>query len=388
MKNNWQKIKVRDSEYFSISLGGTPTTGVAEYWNGNILWVTPTDLSRINDSIIDKTERMITESGLKNSSAKLLPKGSIVISTRAPIGYLAIADKELTINQGCKALVIKNINEIDNRFVYYQLLSKVKLIKSLGTGSTFLELSKTELGSIEILLPSKPTQQKIVKVLDGIRAEIGKQKKIIETTKELKKSLMKKMFSEEVRGEKEELGKICFLRKEQRLSNGNDAYVGLEHIDSGDNKIKRFGSGSDVVSLKNKFYKNDILYGKLRPYLDKVVIADREGVCSTDILVIQCNDNRVIPQYLIYLLHMDEFLYYVKGNTSGTNHPRVSWNVMKDYRINLPEIIKQKEIASTFQKVDERIELAQKQKKIYEELFNITLKKIMNGEIDVDRINI
>jgi len=104
--SEWKETEL--SKIGNIVSGGTPSTSMSEYWNGEILFVTPFDLSRINSAYIENTERKITEYGLLHSSANLLPVGSIVISSRAPIGYVAIAKKEFTTNQGCKSIVLNS----------------------------------------------------------------------------------------------------------------------------------------------------------------------------------------------------------------------------------------------------------------------------------------
>jgi len=103
MKTNWQTKKL--GEVCEIVNGGTPKTNILKYWGGNILWITPKDLGKLDSFFVTETTRKITESGLKNSSAKILPVDSIILSTRAPIGYLAINKKKISTNQGCKGFL-------------------------------------------------------------------------------------------------------------------------------------------------------------------------------------------------------------------------------------------------------------------------------------------
>jgi type I restriction enzyme S subunit len=287
----------------------------------------------------------------------------------------------------------------DIKYIYYYLIGNLKkiLVRS-KSGSTMPYIRKGDLENLEIPLPSLPIQQKIVKVLDAIQEGVEMQEKIIENTKELKKSLLNEIFNSKGKNQKsklqfkiqnyEELGKICSLRKEQVLPRSVDKYVGLEHLDSGEVKIKKWGRGSEVKSLKNKFYPGDILYGKLRAYLDKAALADFEGVASTDILVIMCEKRKLLPNYLIHFIHTPKFLNFAISTTVGTNHPRTSWNFLKLFQIPLPPLPEQQEIAEIFQTVDQKIEIEQKKKVLYEELFKTMLNKIMNQEIDVEKIDI
>ena len=129
-------------------------------------------------------------------------------------------------------------------------------------------------------------------------------------------------------------------------------YVGLEHIDSGESQLKRYGSASEVKSTKSRFYPDDILYGKLRAYLDKVVIAEMEGICSTDILVVTAN-SKTTPRYLVYLLHTHSLIRHAMATSTGVNHPRTSWNSLGEFTFALPPLPEQRAIAHILQTIQE-----------------------------------
>lgn len=155
----------------SIHNGSTPSTSVEEFWNGNIIWITPKDLSEQNRKYIEKGERYITKKGLSKVKSKLLPKGTLLLSSRAPIGLLSIAKNELVTNQGFKNIIVDE-NQISNEFLYYYLKLKVKELNNLGTGTTFKELSKSSLEKFKVKLPDLPTQQKIASVLSALDDKI------------------------------------------------------------------------------------------------------------------------------------------------------------------------------------------------------------------------
>lgn len=157
-----------DESLFSIKLGATPRTKEKSYWGGGIKWATPTDLSKLKATHISGTERTLSKTGLENCAASLLPAGSIILSARAPIGYLAITSEEMTFNQGCKGIVIKDKEKILPQYLYYFLKTKVKRMKELGSGSTFKELSQSDLKDIPIEIPSISKQNKIVEILSYI----------------------------------------------------------------------------------------------------------------------------------------------------------------------------------------------------------------------------
>jgi len=153
------------------------------------------------------------------------------------------------------------------------------------------------------------------------------------------------------------LSRVCKLGREnvdpQELP--EMPYVGLEHIDSGEPKLQRWGSSDEVRSSKHHFVPGDVLYGKLRPYLDKAVLAECEGVCSTDILVLKANTDFALPEFLVYLLHTQRFRSYAISTTSGTNLPRTRWTSLRDFKLALPPLPEQRRIAHVLSTIQRAI---------------------------------
>ena len=143
--------------------GGTPNTSVPEYWGGDIQWFTPTE---VKDRNLSKSKRTITSQGLNNSSAKLLPIGTLLITTRASIGDIGIADSPCATNQGFQSLVVAE-SEV-NRFWYYWLVQHSSELTKRASGSTFLEIGKTELREIPVLRPDQKEQQRIADCLGSL----------------------------------------------------------------------------------------------------------------------------------------------------------------------------------------------------------------------------
>lgn len=183
-------------EIGEIISGGTPSTKQADNFGGDIAWITPADLSNHNDKFISQGKRNISEKGLKNSSARLVPKGTILFSSRAPIGYVAIASNQLCTNQGFKNL-IPNKN-VSSEFVYYYLLNSKNLAESYASGTTFKEISAKSFSKLPIPLPPLEIQKQIVKLLKKHLQHADKTGKFIESAlnkaKQLKQSLLKSAF--------------------------------------------------------------------------------------------------------------------------------------------------------------------------------------------------
>jgi len=191
MRNNWPTKKLREI-ILDIGDGGTPSTKVKEYFNGQIPWV---NIEDIKPEIWD-TKRYLSELGLKNSSAKLWPKESVIFSFGASIGKVGIAKVDLCTKQGI-AGIIPDTAQVLSKYLYYSLVRIAPFIKEIakGMGSTIKEIRPSKLVDlIEIPIPPLPIQQKIVKILDTIQSAVDIHDKIIEKTKELKKSLMNLLF--------------------------------------------------------------------------------------------------------------------------------------------------------------------------------------------------
>lgn len=169
--------------------GGTPDTNTEEYWGGTIPWFTPTE---INTKFIKNSERTITELGLKKSSAKILPIGTILLTTRATIGEVAISEASCSTNQGFQSLIVKKNN--NNLFVYYWLKMNTNELIRRANGSTFKEISKSEIEKVRIEIPSIEEQAKIANFLSAIDDKINKVAEALEATRTFKKGLLQQLF--------------------------------------------------------------------------------------------------------------------------------------------------------------------------------------------------
>jgi len=203
-------------EVCEIINGGTPKSKVANYWGGDTQWVTPKDLGKLNGRYIDNTPRKISELGLKKSSAKLFPARSVILSTRAPIGHLAINLVEMSTNQGCRGIVPGR--NLFTEYLYFYLLNSVDLLNNLGTGATFKELSTNALKSVEVPIPPLPEQKRIVAILDKAFTAIDKAKanaeKNLANVKELFESYLNGIFANPGEDwEEKRFDEICVLQR-------------------------------------------------------------------------------------------------------------------------------------------------------------------------------
>jgi type I restriction enzyme S subunit len=192
----WEARRLGDVA--EIRSGGTPATGDARYWNGSILWCTPTDITELRGKkYLIQTERTISQLGLESSSAELIPAHSIVLTSRATIGECAINQYPVTTNQGFKNLVPTDGVDVEFLF-YFMQTQKPGLIRLCG-GSTFLEIGKMQLSSYSISLPSLPEQAAIAAVLSDLDAEVEALEAKLAKARQIKQGMMQELLTGRVR---------------------------------------------------------------------------------------------------------------------------------------------------------------------------------------------
>ena len=189
----WPKVRLDDCS--RIVAGATPSTSVDEYWNGDICWATPKDLSNLESPYLDDTPRKITQSGLENCAAEILPVNSVLFSSRAPIGLVAINRVPTATNQGFKNF-IPDTSKLLPEFLFHWLRAKRAYLDNLGNGATFKEVSKATVSRIEIELPTVAEQKKIATILDAGEALQAKRKQALAKLDTLTKSLFIDLFGD------------------------------------------------------------------------------------------------------------------------------------------------------------------------------------------------
>jgi len=187
-KDKWIRLSIGDVAH--VIGGGTPDTNIEDYWNGNIQWFTPSEIGK--EKYVTESERTLTQNGLDNSSAKILPPNTILLSTRATIGECSIAKQECCTNQGFQSLIA---NKVTPEFLYYLIQTKKKDLLSKASGSTFAEISANEVRKIHICIPSTQEEQKaIVQPLSAYDEKIETECKILHLYELQKQYLLGQMF--------------------------------------------------------------------------------------------------------------------------------------------------------------------------------------------------
>ena len=350
--DEWIETKIQNVA--TVIGGGTPSTDEPKYWGNEINWFTPSEIGKTKYVTI--SNRKISQDGLKNSSAKLLPKGTILLSSRATVGEASILLNEASTNQGFQSLIVNENN--CNEFIYY-LKYKYKremLIKSFG--STFLEISKSNVENIKIKIPSKEEQFMIANFLSLLDKKIELQSKKIEDLKLFKKGLHDKLFNEVT-------GNVYLLSDIAIFGNGK----GHENIVDENGKYilinSKFISTEGNVTKKcseqlTPLFKNDITMvmsdlpnGKA---LAKCYYIDENNKYSLNqrICKIKIKDDSIInSKYLFYLL--DRNPYYLRFD-DGVNQTNLKKDDILSLNLVLPSIKDQERNSKTLTIIDNFIE--------------------------------
>lgn len=208
----WPKVRLEDCT--RIISGGTPRTSVTDYWDGDIWWATPKDLSDLDGIYLDKTPRTITRSGLDNCAAEILPVGSVLFSSRAPIGHVAINRVPIATNQGFKSFV-PDSGVLDANYLLRWLKANRTYLEGLGNGATFKELSKAAVGRVEIPLPPLIQQRRIAAILNLADDLRRMRRTALELLSRFDTALFAQMFDNPLVGESRfpirQLGDICSI---------------------------------------------------------------------------------------------------------------------------------------------------------------------------------
>ncbi len=380
MKSGWQRNKL--SELCEIVNGGTPKTGVPEYWRGSHLWITPAEMGNRLSPYVGDTDRKITDKGLRDSSAQLLPSNSVILSSRAPIGHLVINIGPMATNQGCKGLVPGR--HIEHKFLYYYLSSIVDLLNSLGTGTTFKELSGSKLKEVKIPLPPLPEQQRIIAILDEAFADIATAKanaeKNLQNARALFESHLQSIFTQRGKGWVEKsLEEVCYKITDgthhspktqfTERAPGRFPYITSKNIRN------NFMDLSNVAYIEQAFHEE--VYARCQPSMGDVLLTkdgantgnvtlntlDEPFSLLSSVCLIKTNQSRVKAAFLCYYLQSSAGLRSIVGQMTGAAIKRIVLKNIKTAVIPFPPL---KEQDSTVEKLNSLLAETQRLAQIYE----------------------
>ena len=401
----WKYHKLE--EIGAIIGGGTPDSFNKEYWNGKILWAVPTDITKLQTNQIEDTKRKITKQGLEDSSAKLLPEGTILITSRATIGKCAITTKPICTNQGFQNIICNN--DYHNLFIFYSMKHNRNRLLRLSYGTTFLEISKSEIRKVSIPIPNFILeQQKIASILSNVDNLIINTQKIINQTKSVKKGLMQKLLTKGIGHKKFKKVKfgLRFIVKEipeewsvKRID------IVCKSIVSGRNKPKNFDGDIPWITIEdldNFFIKKS----KLNLQVSKIEIKQSGGKiipknsvimsCVGEFGIIGINENEVVLnqqlhafQCLNYItpyflaLFLSTMKNYMDSVSTMTTISYLNKNNCGSILIVIPPLSEQQQISSIISTIDSQIQSQTQYKEKLEKLKKSLMQKLLTGQVRV-----
>ncbi len=346
-------MRVKLGDICEIVSGSTPKTNMEEYWDGDIKWITPAEL---NDEtyIITDSVRKITELGVKKTGLTPFPKGTVILSSRAPIGKVAIAGCEMYCNQGFKNLICSE--KIDNRYLYWFLKGNTEFLQSLGRGATFKEISKTIVANIEINIPDKSVQTQIVDNLEKTSQIIRLRKQELSKLEELVRARFVEMFGHQSHNEKS----LPYMT----INDVAEIYLGITHtptyVEDGVMFISAKNTSGDFLDLSDVKYisreefenapkgskpqVNDVLFSRVGSNLGHpVILRENLELCTFVSLGFLRTKGKVTSNYLKHWMRDDFFAKQVSEHVKGGGQPNLNTGWLKEFKIIVPDLEQQKE---------------------------------------------
>ena len=352
MREGWEYKKIGDIA--TVVSGSTPQTSVEEFWGEGHYWVTPAELDD-KTVYVSKTERQITDAALAKAKLQRLPKGTVLLSSRAPIGKVAICDVDMYCNQGLKNCICSDL--VYNKYLFYFLKDKKEYLNSLGRGATFKEISKGIVEKVVVPLPPKSTQLSIVSELDKLNELIQIKKEQLKDYDALAQSIFYEMFGDPVVNEKgwevKKLGEVSIYPKERIAIDQicPNQYIGVENLIK-DRGGVRFSDNLPKADVAIAYKENDILLGNIRPYLKKIWLADKVGGASGDVVIIRIKERLISPLFLFKLLSSDQFFEYDNNHTKGAKMPRGDRKTIAKFGVILPPLSLQQSFAHKIEQIE------------------------------------
>ncbi len=398
---NWDVVKITD--FAQTKSGGTPSTSKQEYWDGDVPWI---NSGALNNCTIKMPTKYITKCGLENSAAKLFPKNAVVIAlTGATTGKVGLLDFECSTNQSVVGILPNE--SFNSAFLFYALINSRQRVLSFKSGAAQPHINKGVIDNFFVVFPPIPEQQNIAHILAKIQSAIETQEKIIQTTTELKKALMRKLFTEGLHGEAQKetgIGKVpkswdvvnvgdVSLNAQYGLSlrgNSKGRYPILRMANQENGRITtdnlQFVDIDNNLFSKFKLKQGDIIFNRTNSIdlVGKTSIFDIEGdyIFASYLIRLQLNNNKIIPYFFNYYFNMPSVQNRLKTiATRGVSQSNISATRLKTFIMPLPPLIEQQEVVKMLKSFDEKLKFAKQKHGLYQALFHSMLNHLMTGQI-------
>ena len=366
-------------EICEIVSGSTPKTGIEEYWDGDVKWITPAEID--DDSyVITDSVRKITELGVKKTGLSPLPEGTVILSSRAPIGKVAIAGCEMYCNQGFKNLICSDI--INNRYLYWFLKGNTAYLNSLGRGATFKEISKQIVSAIEINVPTLAEQKAVVSQLEKVNEIIRMRGQELQKLDELVKARFVELFGGKGYPENTLLN-LCNII-DYRGKTPEKVEYGLPFITAKNVKMHQMNlepreyiskETYDKVMVRGFPKEGDVVFTTEAPLgnVCRIPHFDTEFYIGQRIVTMQTE--KLEPIYLEYALSSDDFKMKYMGKSSGSTVTGIRVRLLEQLTIPVPPIDIQTQFATFVKQTDKSKVVVQKALDEAQLLFDSLMQK-------------
>ena len=372
-------------EICEIVSGSTPKTGIEEYWDGDVKWITPAEID--DDSyIITDSVRKITELGVKKTGLSPLPEGTVILSSRAPIGKVAIAGCEMYCNQGFKNLICSDI--INNRYLYWFLKGNIAYLNSLGRGATFKEISKQIVSAIEINVPTLSEQKAAVSQLEKVNNIIRMRRQELQKLDELVKARFVELFGDTILNpfgwKKDLLGTVCDVRdgthdSPQYYESGYPL-VTSKNVTGGKIDLTDCSLICEAdfkkISERSKVDIGDIIMPMIGTVGKPVIVDIEPNFAIKNVSLIKFKaDSRVLNTYIRALLQSDYFDDAVLSKVRGGTQKFISLGDIRKLEVLVPPMELQEQFATFIKQTDKSKVVVQKALDEAQLLFDSLMQK-------------
>lgn len=395
----------------NIVNGATPSSGVSHYWDGDLVWAAPTDINNIK--YLYNSARKLTKRGYESCGTALAPAGSVVLTCRAPIGKVVMAGVELCTNQGCKTIVLKE--GIENKFIYYALSITADKLNSLGTGTTFLELSSGALKNFRFPLPSFFEQRSIAEVLDIKTSQIDEaisiKEKQIALLKERKQIIIQKAVTQGLNpdvpmkdscvdwiGQIPEhwaikRAKYLFNEVNERSSTGEEELLSVSHmtgVSPRSDKTNVYMFMAEDYTGSKLCHKNDLVMNIMWAWMGALGVSNQTGIISPSYGVYrQKKESTFNPVYLEYLLKTTKYIEYYNKVSTGLHSSRLRFygHMFFAMKLGFPDFDEQRSIVHYLEeqtaKIDQAVAVQNSQIEKLKEYKATLINSAVTGKIKV-----
>lgn len=381
-----------------IISGSTPSRNNPQYWKGDILWATPTNLSNLKGRIIEDTSEKITQLGYDSCSTTMIPKHSILFSSRATIGLVAIAGKPMCTNQGFKNIVPGS--EVYYAYLYWCMRYFTPHIAAKANGTTFKEVSKKTIANFAIPLPPFEEQKRIALILDKGDEIRCKRQQAIALTDELLRSFFLKMFGDPVTNPKgwevRKLGELTTL-----ISSGSTPLGGEQvYLDDGPVMLIRSQNvlmrslnldnvafiTEEINALMKRTIVNyqDVLLNITGASIGRVAtfeLPEKRANVNQHVCIIRTKPNILNPRFLMHLIALPNFQDYINTIQTGSTRQALNLTKIRELKIPLPSIQQQNYFILSDQLINSYINRAKTMLQESDKLFNCLMQKAFKGQL-------